>query len=102
MDSYRERLIRKYRKYRAILILVNSLDKTDRMAVDRTLESMERGRARKLREKGREFDDALNEIVTHYGVVASLRDLERMLETVREGVHVGKDEYLLISKYHFI
>lgn len=100
MLTYRGRLKRKYRKYRAILILTNSLGKRDRASIDRSLEGIEQGPARQLRVWAVEIDKRLRETIARYGVVASLEELEYFLVAGRDEVHVGDHEYLLLSKYH--
>ena len=100
MLTYRDRLKRKYRKYRAILILTNSLGKHDRALVDGSLENIERGRMRQLRVSAAEIDKRLAETIAHYGVAASLEELEHFLVAGHDQVHVGDHEFLLVSKYH--
>lgn len=100
MLTYRERLKRKYRKYRAILILANSLGKRERASVDKSLENIERCPARQLRVWAVEIDKRLRQTIARYGVVASLEELEYFLVTGRDEVHVGDHKFLLLSKYH--
>jgi hypothetical protein len=98
--TYRERLKRKYHKYRAILILTNSLGKRDRASIDRSLENIERSPTRQLRAWAVEIDKRLRQTIAHYGAVASLEELEYFLVAGRDEVHVGDHEFLLLSKYH--
>ncbi len=97
--TFREQLKRKYRKYRAVLILVNSLGKAERALIERSLKNIERGSAARLREGARQFDAIFKEILGFYGVVAALDDLEALLASAGERTRVGENTYLLVPKY---
>ena len=90
---------RKYRKYRAVLILTNSLGKAERTLVDHSLENIERSPSRNLRTGAEQFDGILRKTLDYFGVVATLDELEAMLSSGGASARVGKNSYLCISKY---
>ncbi|MGH9605418.1 MAG: hypothetical protein ACRD3N_06930 [Terracidiphilus sp.] len=97
--TWRNRFKRKYRTYRAILIVTNSLERAKRDRIERSLESIDSASARQLREIEREFDNAFNEMVRRYGVIANLSDMERLLDAGGEVVAIGERAYGCLSKH---
>ena len=76
LSTFRQRLHQKYRKYRAIRILTNTLTASERAAIDSTLQNIEQMPTTELRKWAKSFDSTLNWAIKHYGVVGSLEELE--------------------------
>lgn len=95
MENFRRRIHRMYRKYRAILVLTNATTADDRIRVDSNLSRLTRMPAAKLRANAKELDRELKRLVDHYGVVASLEELEKVFDQPLK--RQGTVQY--ISKY---
>lgn len=80
-------------------VLTNSLDKESRGLVDRSLENIEHIPGPRLREISKEFSKALREVISHYGVVATLAELEATLDPSRSHWSPDEDVYWCVSKY---
>lgn len=78
-DTFRERLERKYRKYRAILILANAVVGEERRGLDDELETIRRLPTARLRAIARDLDRKYEALVARYGVVANVDTLERLI-----------------------
>lgn len=100
--SFRKQLRRKYRKYRSILVLANSLRRKERALVDYTEAAIATLPAAKLRAKATELEQALRYAIELYGVVGSLEDMDETLSSGGEISGIGPQNLLCISKYHLL
>ena len=94
-SSFRDLVREQYRKYRAILIIVNALAASERTRIDQSLANIDRFPRRELRKRKSQMELALRELIRHYGVVGSLSDLEEILQTPKE----FNGQIMFISRY---
>jgi hypothetical protein len=81
------------------LILTNQLGKAERTLIDKSVQNIGTASAAKLRQGAREFERTLKTIVDHYGVVASLDQLERMISSAEDRAQIGSNTYLCLPKH---
>lgn len=89
-----------YKEYRAILILTNSLTSDKREKVDETLKQIPSWSRKVLQNRKGQFQDKAKELIDYYGVHASLKELEDLVDTKNLQDGASSRKYLLLSKYH--
>jgi hypothetical protein len=89
---------REYRKYRAILILTNTLDRKDREQSDHDLSIFTKLPSTIIRGTYSNLKTELKRLTDKYGVIGSLDVLEGILKAERIK-KIGPNAYLCISKY---
>lgn len=70
-----------HRKYRAVLILTNSLTPDERKKIDKTLENIQHMDVDKIAARLPELEKETKDLCKRYGVVGSLEDLEEIADT---------------------
>lgn len=98
MATFRDRVVRTYRTYRAILILTNGATPDERRLVDATERGLATAPTSVLRHKAREFQTALASLVEHYDVTASADQLLAALQ-VLENARRAEGGFPCVSKY---
>jgi hypothetical protein len=83
-----------YRKYRAIRILTNTLDRDARAQVDQSLAALRAARKRKLIERYPEVERALSDVAQRFGAKGTLREMEYITEMRRE-----EGDHLFVPKH---
>jgi hypothetical protein len=79
MDTFRQKLRRAFRMYRAAHILLNSPSPEELAGLDDSLDNIDRMPGPELRRKGRAFQQAFVEIRERYGVRGKTEDFEELL-----------------------
>lgn len=97
MITSRKQLERNYRKLRAILILINNLDKDEKSQIDQSLENIKRAPLDKLLKGAHNIESALKNYTEELGVVASLKELEALISSNYKPLEPGM--YLCVPKH---
>jgi len=85
METFRDRMRRAFRKYRAIYILLNSASAEERWQLDASLRNIDRMSGPELRRKARDFANALKDVITMYGVKGSPEAFDEVMAEVEKG-----------------
>lgn len=85
VDTFRERMVRAYRKYRAILILTNGVCADDRIYLDSTAARIGTMPAARLRSRAKDLFAAVRRAEQLYGVIGSLEQLEAITSQPPQG-----------------
>jgi hypothetical protein len=83
LDTFRRRMHRAFRKYRAVHILLNTPSPDELTRLDESLENIERMSGPELRRKAGAFKAEYEKIVKMYGVCGNIEDFEEILEEYR-------------------